>query len=252
MPLDRVGEGFIHHRREQPLSHAFRYRIWMLLADVDQLELLAAKSRLLSVDRFNVLSIRPGACLADWPGDTVRARADAAVRAAGHPIATGPMLLLHQPASWGAGFNPVRFVLCLDDSGRLIECVLGEINNTPWGERHTYVLRAEQPGARVEFSFDKVFHVSPFNAMAQRYRWTIELTDRHIRIDMTLWQHDSIVFRSGLFLHTSPVTARLLRRGAFRFPAQPLAHLARIYGHAATLWLRGAPFHNHPKYGTRS
>jgi uncharacterized protein len=252
MPLDRIGEGFVSHRREAPVPHEFRYRIWMLLADVDRLDALASKSRLLSVNRFNLLSIRSRASLMDWPGDTVRARANAAIRAAGHTIATGPMLLLHQPASWGAGFNPVRFVFCLDESGRGIEFVLGEINNTPWGERHTYVLRAEQPGPRVHFEFDKAFHVSPFNPMAQRYRWTIELDDAQIRIGMSLLQHGGVVFRSGLCLRTAPVTAQALRRAAFRHAAQPLVHLLRIYRQAATLWLRGAVFHDHPKHGTHS
>jgi DUF1365 family protein len=247
--LDRIGEGFISHCREQPVAHEFRYRIWMLLADVDRLDALAATSALLSVDRFNLLSIRPRACLPDWPGNTVRERANSAIRAAGHPIWSGPMLLLQQPASWGAGFNPVRFVFCLDESGRRIEYVLGEINNTPWGERHTYVLRAKDPAARVEFEFDKAFHVSPFNPMAQRYRWTIELEEGRIGIAMSLWQRGRVVFRSGLALRTAPVTARALRRAAFRHAAQPLVHLLRIYRQAALLWLRGAVFHHHPKRG---
>jgi uncharacterized protein len=250
--LDRIAEGFVSHRREQPVPHAFRYRIWMLLADVDRLGALAASSALLSVERLNLLSIRARACLKDWPGDTVRARANAALRAAGHPSADGPMLLLLQPASWGAGFNPVRFVFCLDDSGRRIEYVLGEINNTPWGERHTYALRADHPAPCVQFEFDKTFHVSPFNPMAQRYRWTVELDDAHVRIAMSVRQQGSVVFRSDLSLQTAPVTPRALRRAAFRYAAQPLVHLLRIYGQAATLWLRGAVFHNHPKYGTGS
>ena len=252
MLLDRIAEGFVTHRREEPVPHEFRYRIWMLLADVDRLDALAAGSRLLSVERFNLLSIRARACLSDWPGDTVRARANAALRAAGHPIAAGPMLLLLQPASWGAGFNPVRFVFCLDESGRRIECVLGEINNTPWGERHTYALRTDRPAARVQFEFDKAFHVSPFNPMAQRYRWTVELVDDRIRIGMSVSQRGRVVFRSGLRLRTAPVTPRALRRAAFRYAAQPLVHLLRIYGQAAALWLRGAVFHSHPKYGTDS
>ncbi len=149
MRLDRIGEGFVSHRRELPIPHEFRYRIWMLLADVDRLDALAAESRLLSVERLNLLSIRPRACLANWQGVTVRTRANAALSAAGHRIATGPMLLLVQPASWGAGFNPVRFVFCLDESGRRIEYVLGEINNTPWGETaHIRAARREPRAAR--------------------------------------------------------------------------------------------------------
>ncbi len=252
MQLDRIAEGFVTHSREQPLPHAFRYRICMLLADVDHLDSLARRSRLLSIDRFNLLSIRTRACLPDWPGDTIRARANAAIGAAGLPSVTGPMLLLQQPVSCGAGFNPVRFVFCLDPSARRIECLIGEINNTPWGERHSYVLRAPTPAAHVEFVFDKAFHVSPFNPMAQRYRWIIDYAPRRIGIRMELTQNDAVVFRSTLALRTAPVTAGALRRTAFRYAAQPLIQLLRIYRQAGTLWLRGSPFHNHPKYGVGS
>ncbi len=252
MPLDRIAEGFITHRREQPLPHAFRYRIVMLLVDVEHLDALARRSRLLSIDRFNVLSIRTRACLPDWPGETIRARANAAIRASGHPPATGPMLLLHQPASWGAGFNPVRFVFCLDASAQRIEYLIGEINNTPWGERHSYVLRAPTPASRVEFEFDKAFHVSPFNPMAQQYRWSIEYEPCRIAIRMVLAQDGVAVFRSALALRTAPVTSGALRRVAFRFAGQPFIQLLRIYRQAAVLWVRGSPFHNHPKYGVDS
>ncbi len=77
----------------------------------------------------------------------------------------------------------------------------------------------------------------------------IELDDRQIRVNMSVLQHGCVVFRSGLCLRTAPVTARALRRAAFRYAAQPLVHLLRIYRQAATLWLRGAIFHDHPKHG---
>jgi len=247
-PFERIAEGFVSHHRRAPVAHTFRYRIWMLLADVDRLDGLARASPWLSVDRPNLLTIRTGACLPDQPGETIRARVAAAIRAAGHPPATGSMLLLHQPASWGVGFNPVRFVFCLD-AERRIEYVLGEINNTPWNERHVYVLRARTPARRVQFDFAKSFHVSPFNPLAQRYRWTVELDDPRLDVRMSVLQQDRAMFCAELRLRMAPVTARGLRRGAFRFAAQPLVQLSRIYRQAASLWRRGAVFHDHPKHG---
>jgi DUF1365 family protein len=250
LPLDRIAEGVVVHERDEPLAHAFRYPIWMLLADVDRLDALAATSPWLSVDRPNLLSLRARACLPDHAGATLRARIESAVRAGGHPPPSGALLLLQQPASWGFGFNPVRFVFCLDAAGA-VEYVLGEINNTPWNERHTYVLRAGTPAARVRFEFDKAFHVSPFNPMTQRYGWDVALDDARIDVCMQLVEHDRVAFRAGLHLRTQPVTAAGLRRGALRHAGQPLVQFARIYRQAAALWLRRAPFHDHPKHGVQ-
>lgn len=243
----RIAEGFVVHGRED-LPHAFDYRIWMLLADVDRLDALAACSRWLSIDRANLLTIRTNACLSRQRGTTLRQRIESSVRDAGHPPPSGTLLLLQQPESWGFGFNPVRFVFCLD-ADRRIEYVLGEINNTPWNERHTYVLRADTPAQRVQFEFAKAFHVSPFNPMSQRYRWDVEVSDTQVNVRMQLVRGGHVEFRAGLHLRLSSVSPAGLRRGAWRFAAQPLVQLARIYRQAAALWLRGAALHDHPKHG---
>ena len=135
---------------KQPVPHEFRYRIWMLLADVDRLDALAAQQP--AVVRRPVQSVVDPTARVPRGLAGRNAFEHAPMQQCAPPdirSATGPMLLLLQPASWGAGFNPVRFVFCLDESGRRIEFVLGEINNTPWGERHTYVLRADNPAPRV-------------------------------------------------------------------------------------------------------
>ena len=71
--------------------------------------------------------------------------------------------MLTQLRSFGHCFNPVSFYYCLDGAGEQVEAVVAEVTNTPWGERHAYVL----PGGWG--SFDKALHVSPFMGMDHRY-----------------------------------------------------------------------------------
>ncbi len=249
MPLDRAGEGFVSHTRIDAAEHQFCYRVWMLLVELERLPAVHRLSRLLSVDRFNLLSIVTDDWLIEFTGRSLRQRIDSALSAHGFGPPHGPVLLLHQPASFGVSFNPVRFAFCLDDRGG-IEYVLAEINNTPWDERHTYVLKAEAPAANVEFEFDKRFHVSPFNGMAQRYHWRFELGERRLRIAMTVLERGAAVMHAGVALRLEPLSRRAIRRGALRFPFQSALTLSRIYRQAARLWLRGTRFYDHPKLRT--
>jgi len=53
---------------------------------------------------------------------------------------TGPIRLLTQPRYFGYGMNPVSFYYCFDEADESVEAIVAEVNNTPWRERHCYVL----------------------------------------------------------------------------------------------------------------
>ena len=59
----------------------------------------------------------------------------------------GPVRLLALPRFLGVGFNPVSFLFCHRPSGEL-DAIVAEVTNTPWGERHAYVLDARGRPAR--------------------------------------------------------------------------------------------------------
>jgi len=185
-----VYEGWVRHRRFEPVEHTFRYPLSLAYLDLDEpLEVL----------------------------DLVEERT-------GHRPA-GPVRLLTQPPRLGVGFNPVSFYFCFDASER-VEAVAAEVTNTPWGERHTYVLRGTS-GAT-----EKRLHVSPFLDMDGEYAWRVSEPGE------TLVVH---IEKRPVF----DATLSLRRRERGR-AGHPLAVLARIYLQAARLKLRGVPVHPHP------
>ena len=165
--------GQVRHRRFSPIPHAFRYRLFMMYVDLAELPTLFARRWFWSVGRPNLASFDR----ADHVGDpsipldeTIRTLVQE--RTGRRPA--GPIRLLTHFRYFGYVFNPVSFYFCHDETGTVVEAIVAEITNTPWGERHCYVLGAgddRSSGLRRRYSLSKVFHISPFMDMDVTYDW---------------------------------------------------------------------------------
>ncbi|MEM7054775.1 MAG: DUF1365 family protein, partial [Pseudomonadota bacterium] len=157
MRPDQYGQGTVWHRRVRERDHAFRYRLWFALVDVDMLDQRLPLSRAWSSRRFAPVSFYRPDFIAPHDrsiGDAVRDRVEQALGR--RP--DGQVRLLTQPRQWGLCFNPVSFYFCHDEQGRL-DSIVAEVHNTPWGERHAYVLdaqSADRDRTDYHFSLDKV------------------------------------------------------------------------------------------------
>ena len=83
----------------------------------------------------------------------------------------GPIRMLTHLRYFGVGFNPVTFYYCFDAEDRRVEHIVAEITNTPWNERHAYVLPDVGPSRVLRYRLGKEFHVSPFMPMDLAYDW---------------------------------------------------------------------------------
>lgn len=236
---DSICEGWVYHRRAAP-EHRFRYRVWMLWLDVARLgqgPLRLLRRRL----GLSPLGIAPKDFL-DGNEDLLGA-VGARLASHGYP-APARVFLLTQPRSWISGFNPVSFYFCVGQAG--LDCILAEINNTPWDERHTYVLDARGQSGEFSFSFPKAFHVSPFMPMDLEYRWRFAIEPQAVKIAMGLFREGEETFNAGLRLSVVPMTRSRLFLGMARYPLQNVATLARIYWQALRLYFKRSRFYPHP------
>nr|WP_274380584.1 DUF1365 family protein [Oleomonas cavernae] len=160
--------GRVFHGRWRPVRHAFRYRVFSLLLDLDSLGETARRSRLFSWNRFNVLSFhdrdhgpRDGAPLRPW--------VEAQLLAAGlGGLAGGPIDILCFPRLWGFVFDPLTVYYCFASDGRL-GAIVYEVKNT-FGGQHAYAMAvADRNEATIRQHAAKGFYVSPFIAMAADY-----------------------------------------------------------------------------------
>ena len=218
-------------------EHEFRYRIAMAYIDLDELPTLLDGR--LTRRRPGLVRFRRRDYLGDpaIPLDqTVRSLVEARLGSAPQ----GPIRLLTHLRTFGHCFNPVSFYYCFAPDGEQLEAIVAEVTNTPWGERHAYVLRAGDPIPRG--GFDKALHVSPFMPMDQRYTWRAPTPGPTLSVQIESTQNDHKAFDATLGLKRRPLT----RRSLLRRPGATLGMLALIYGHAVALKLKGVPVQPHP------
>jgi len=242
-------EGQVRHRRFAPREHAFRYRLFMVYLDLNEIEQVFRGRWLWSATRPALARFHR----ADYLGDPAvpldeAVRERVAQETGRRP--TGPIRLLTHLRYFGYGFNPVSFYYCFDAADQHVETVVAEITNTPWNERHAYVLSDTQNqgrGTMKRFRFDKRFHVSPFMEMALGYDWRLSAPGEALHVHMQNFRDGKLMFDATLALARRELTAASRARVLFAFPLMTLKVIGAIYWQALRLLLKRVPLHNHPK-----
>jgi uncharacterized protein len=162
---------------------------------------------------------------------------------------TGPIRLLTHLRYFGYSFNPVSFYYCFDSTGTNVETIVAEITNTPWKERHAYVLpvaSSTASGSAWRFQFDKEFHVSPFMPMDMRYDWRFSAPAAGLHVHMENWRDGRPTFDATLSLKREPITGASLAHALVGFPLMTAQVITLIHWQALRLWLKRTPFFTHP------
>lgn len=248
-----IYRGWVRHRRRAEQRHDFRYPLAMVLLDLDDLVGTFNHSPWWSLERFNLISFKHQDYLqTNTAGQGIAAAVKHHIKEATGCDFSGCIQLLTHPRYFGFVMNPVSFYFC-SDQGQL-EYIVAEINNTPWDERHSYVLPVEQGDGQTlgnsrqyAFNFAKDFHVSPFMPMDLDYQWRFTVSDQTIRIHMNLLRKGEKVFDATMQGEQEAFNARNMLRLPIQYPLQTVAVVARIYWHALRLWLKGVSFFSHPK-----
>lgn len=242
--------GQVMHHRLRPAANRFLYPVYFCLLPLARVE--QAAGALLSINRWNLFSFR---------------FSDHGARDGSHPLpwirnllrqegisADGEVWLQCFPRVLGFVFNPISLWFCHDRAGALI-AILAEVNNT-FGERHNYLLthadgRPIRDGETIERR--KVFHVSPFIAVAGDYRFRFHA--RGGEDGVPAWRLARIDYgdSAGDLLHTSisgqgeALTSRALLKAFLRFPLLTLGVVLRIHWQAFRLWLKRVPLFSKPE-----
>jgi len=239
--------GNLAHQRLTPAANAFRYTLFMVYLDLDELDHVFDGRWLWSVERFNWATFRRSDHLRR-PGPLAQAVRDTVQEQLGFKTA-GPIRLLTHLHYCGYCFNPLSVYYCFGVDGVTLEAIVAEVHNTPWGEEYVRALDARQgptDKSFYRFELDKEFHVSPFMPLDLHYVWRFTAPEEKLSVHMDLFREGNPLFTVNLELERRPLDKRTMAHALLRWPCMTGRIVAAIYGQALRLKWKGVPFFSHP------
>jgi len=243
-------QGCVRHRRLSPVEHGFHYGMYLVYLDLDELPTLLEGGYGLSRAAFAPASFRR----TDHLGDPQVLLADAVrglvqERTGWRPA--GPIRLLTLLRNWGYYFNPLSLYYCFASGTQEVEAVVAEVSNTPWRERHWYVLwqgnRIGEP-SQLKFRHPKDFHVSPFLDLDFVYEWHLSVPREQLNVALATLRGGEHVFDASFSLQRRELTRGNMLGTLTRFPWMTARVVQAIYWQAFRLWRKKCPFYPHPKH----
>lgn len=241
----RLYTGVLRHERTRPARNSFRYPVYYLGLDLDELDEVDERLRFFSHNRGNVVSLwdrdhgaRDGTPLRPW--------IDALASQAGIDLAGGRVMLLTFPRILGARFYPVSFWYCFGADGAPL-AVLAEVHNT-FHDRHNYLLH----NGGLPFDWNsrptaaKAFYVSPF-IQREDVTYEFRFTEPGEKLDVAIRDivAGSLMLTAAFSLSAQELTDSTLLRAVLSHGPVSVIALVRIHWQALRLALKRVPFYSH-------
>lgn len=236
------------HRRLTPRHHRFKYSVFALLLDLDELPELDARLRLFKHNRGGVFSFKDrdhGPMQASEPCD-LRGWLDSILAEAGI-VAPGARRVLCYPRILGYVFNPLSVWFCHDNEARL-KAIVYEVHNT-YEERHAYVLAVGEETKLIRHGCPKNFYVSPFLSRDCRYQFRVRPPSETIAVAIHEEEAGQPILNASFAGERQPLTDAMLIRMLIAYPLMTLKVIAAIHFEAVRLMLKGVRRHPHNPRG---
>lgn len=234
--------GHVVHARHRPRQHKLRYRVFSMLLDLDEVDVLDDRLRLFAHNRFAIFSFRD-ADHGDGSRDGLRAWANAHLTSAGIDSVGTTVHILCYPRILGYVFNPLTVYFCHGADGSL-KAILYEVGNT-FGERHTYVMATSGQTGTVRQRCAKELYVSPFVPMDCAYDFRIDPPGDTVLVNINETDADGPLLFASFAGRRRPLSDRTLLAALFAYPLMTLKVTAGIHFEALRLWIKKVPVYRH-------
>ena len=234
-----IYDGNVIHKRFKPKVHFFKYKVFSLLIDLSELELLNKNLKIFSYNKFNIVSFydidhgaRDGSSIRGWVIDNLKK----------NYIDTKniQIKLLCYPRIFGYVFNPLSVFYIYDNNSNLIS-VMYEVKNT-FGEQHTYIFKTDIDQNLIQHKCKKKFHVSPFIEIDCIYFFRLLKPGR--KISVIIDQNDKegkILYASQDGVRSEMTNANFIK-SYLKHPLMTFKIILAIHFEAFKLWSKGIKF----------
>ncbi|AFT78999.1 hypothetical protein AMBLS11_12130 [Alteromonas macleodii str. 'Black Sea 11'] len=237
-----IYKGKVYHQRFKPTEHKFDYDIYLFWLKLESNELEALSSSLTHFSAHDKARVRFKR--EDYLGDASVSLKQAVLERMTELndgiTLKGDVFMLGQLRMWGLYFSPVNFYYLRNTEGKYTH-MLAEVSNTPWNERHHYLVNLD-----TQDDTPKAFHVSPFNPMDMTYKWSISQPSSRLSLAMDCVRDDK-EFSAGINLTKFTLDNANLSAALKRIPSMTIKTVAGIYWHALKLLLKRTPLYTHPE-----
>ncbi|RPJ66101.1 DUF1365 domain-containing protein [Alteromonas sediminis] len=239
-----IYQGKVHHERVHPTQHSFEYALSLFWLKLDELPHLTKSLRHFSISRLSFHRFK----LSDYfvhkdlnsTCDLIEAIKERMVHLGATSALDGDIFFLGQLRSMGIYFSPVNFYYHRNEESQVFDYMLAEVSNTPWNEKHYYLVDLKQ-----QHDTQKTFHVSPFNPIDMTYKWQVSQPDERLSLALSCYQEHRH-FTASIAMKKQPLTDRTLRALTLKMPSTTLFSLIGIYWQALKLFIKRTPVYGHP------
>ena len=245
-----IYEGIVSHCRFSPKRHQFKYKVYMMYLDLEEIDRVFSKNSLWSVNKFNLACFRRKDFFGDQKIPLIEAVKQRVKEVTGVKP-DGPVRMLTNLRYFGFIINPITCYYCFD-SGEQLQYIVAEVTNTPWKEKVSYVIPVKSESCWSTACFDKELHVSPFMPMDINYLWKNSSPGKKLSIYMENYRNSERVFNATLRLKRHEISPSALNQFITLYPFMTLKVFWGIYWQAVKLWWKGASFHRHPVRSIKS
>ena len=230
-----IYEGKVIHKRFKPKYHYFKYNVFSLFLDLDEINLIQKKIKIFSNNSFNILSFfdkdhgpRDGSNLKNWVIENLKLN--------NIKFENIKVKLLCYPRIFGYVFNPLSIFFVYDNYSKII-AVLYEVKNT-FGEQHTYIFKVEDENI-ITNSCDKKFFVSPFIEMKSKYSFRIIKPEKKLSVSIDQSDMEGKLLYASQDGVAKEINNKNMLLSYISHPLMTFKVIAAIHFEALKLWLKG-------------
>ena len=231
--------GTVIHKRFKPKVHSFNYKVFSLLIDLSEFDILDKNLKLFSYNRFNLISFfnkdhgpRDGSSLKKWVIENLKKN--------NLEFNDVQIKLLCYPRILGYVFNPLSVFYVFDKNQKLIS-ILYEVKNT-FGEQHTYIFKSDKDQNLIQHVCKKKFHVSPFIEMDCVYFFRLLKPGNKISVIIDVNDREGKILYASQDGTKSELNNNTLIKAYLKHPLMTFKIILAIHFEAFKLWTKGIRF----------